>query len=324
MSTPPDPAQESNGPRHAALGPGGEFDRIRAIWRRLGPRARTSGDDAAVLQLGGERVAISTDLAVEGTHFRPGWLAPREIGWRAAAASLSDLAAMAAGARGVLVSLGVSAEWPPEHVAELMEGVGEVTESVGGTVWGGDLVRSDRLVVDVVAVGSAKAPVRRSDAKPGDALWVTGALGGPAAALAAWLEGAEPERTARERFARPVPRLAEARWLQERGARAMIDVSDGVLADAAHLAAASGVAVVVDADRVPVHPAAEIAAALTGGEEYELLVTLPPQANADVAARFEQAFGLALTRIGRVEPGRGVSLLRGGAPAPLPKGYGHF
>lgn len=308
---------------HTPLGPGAEFDRIRAIWRALGDRMGASGDDCAIVELGGARVALTSDVSVEDVHFRLGWLAPHEIGWRATAAALSDLAAVAAQPAGVLVSLGVPRDWPEEMVADLMAGVGDAAEHAAARVWAGDLVASARVVLDVMAVGTVVTPVRRGGARAGDALWVTGALGGPVAALAAWEARCEPDRAARERFARPVPRIREAQWLGARGARAMIDVSDGLVADARHLAAASGIGWTIDADRVPVHPAArEPRHALTGGEEYELLVALPD--GWDDAAAFRGTFGLGLTRIGRAVAGEGVRVVAGGVPVDAPEGFGHF
>jgi thiamine-monophosphate kinase len=309
---------------HTPLGPGGEFDRIRAIWRRLGEQMSQAGEDCALVTIGNERLAISTDVTIEGTHFRKGWLAPEEVGWRAAAAALSDLAAVAAEPRGVMASLGVSPEWPEELVSEVMHGVGQAAAAVDAQLWGGDLVRSERLVLDVVVVGRAEAPVLRSGAAPGEGLWVTGALGGPAAALAAWLAGGEPEQTARERFAHPRPRIAEALWLRDEGATAMIDLSDGLIGDAGHLAAASGVRCVIEDERVPVHPAASPRGALVGGEEYELLAALPRETDNELAAAFEDTFGIRLTRVGRVEEGQGVELLENGAPAALPGGFTQF
>jgi len=310
---------------HIPLGPGGEFDRIRAIWRRLGEQLSPAGDDCALVSVGGIPLAISTDATVEGTHFRQGWLSPAELGWRAASAALSDLAAVAATPAGVLVSLGVSTEWPEEMVVELMAGVGEAAAAVGATVWGGDLVSSERLVIDVTVLGRADSAVRRRGAVPGDGLWVTGELGAPAAALAAWSAGVEPDGDARERFARPRPRIAEARWLRERGATAMIDLSDGLFGDAGHLAAASDVRAVIERELVPVHPAAgRPERALAGGEEYELLAALPPDFGPDDAVAFAAAHGLPLTRVGHIESGSGVALLAGGAPAEPPPGFQQF
>jgi thiamine-monophosphate kinase len=310
-------------PRHLALGQGGEFDRIRAIWSRLGSRAAPAGDDCAIVEVGAERLALSVDLAVEGTHFRPGWLRPDELGWRVAMAALSDLAAVAAEPLGVLVSLGVPSEMHDAFTVELMAGVADAAQTVGAVVWGGDLVRSDRIAADVAVVGRAPRPVYRAGAAPGDEVWVTGALGAPRAALRAWEDGREPDRDARERFARPAARVREAQWLAARGVRAMLDVSDGLLGDAGHLAAASGVAIEIESKRVPVHPAAGSPDdALVSGEEYELLAALP--AGFAAASEFTAAHGVALTRVGRVTPGAGVTLLDGGRPVTPPAEFRHF
>ena len=311
---------------HTPLGPGAEFDRIRRALARLGSKAVGGGDDCAFVEVGAERLALSCDLTIEDTHFRAGWLAPVELGWRATAAALSDLAAVAARPLGVLTSVAVPAEWPEEHFADLMEGVGEAARSAGAVVWGGDLVRSHRVVVDVMVAGRLEgAPVRRSGAQVGDQLWVTGRLGGPFLAVAAWNAGTEPEATARARFAHPVPRVQEALWLRERGVHAMIDVSDGLVADAGHLAAASGVGVALDPDLVPLHPAVEVVdEALVSGEEYELLLALPPGAGASVAEAFGAAFDLPLTRVGVVEHGAGVQVRRRGQSVTLPPSFAHF
>lgn len=307
------------------LGPGGEFDRIRAIWARLGKRAAAMGDDAALVILGGQRLAFSCDLMLEDRHFRLAWLEPEEIGWRAGAAALSDLAAVAAEPAGLLVTVGVPAERAGDFLVRVMDGLADAAVAAGATVWGGDLVRSDRVLADVFVVGLADRPVERRGAAPGDGLWVTGRLGAPHLAVAAWLAGRTPEPRARARYARPVPRVAEARWLRDHGATAMIDVSDGLVGDAGHLAAASGVALVVDADRVPAHAAVSaVEAALVGGEEYELLVTLPRKFGEADAAEFRQRFDLELTQVGSATAGGGVTVLRDGQPVAVQGGFSHF
>ncbi|HEX9580337.1 MAG TPA: thiamine-phosphate kinase [Gemmatimonadales bacterium] len=310
----------------AQLGPGEEFDRIRAIWGRLGDRVAGAGEDCAFLEIGGERLAFSVDLSTEGTHFQIGWMTPVEIGWRAASAALSDLAAVAADPLGVLASVGVPAEWPAEHVTDLMEGVGAAAAAVGARVWGGDLVRAACVILDVCVVGRlAAAPVLRSGAKPGDELWVTGRLGGPFAALAAWNARAEPDRAARERFVHPVPRVREGHWLRDHGARALIDLSDGLVPDAGHLAAASHVGWTIDVDAVPLHPSAETAdMALAGGEEYELLAAFPPGLDDNDAVEFAARFGIPLTRVGRADQAQGVRLLRDETRVWVPESYRHF
>jgi thiamine-monophosphate kinase len=301
------------------LGPGLEFDLIRRFLEQsaapgpevvLGP-----GDDCAVIAA--PRVAISVDLALEGVHFRREWLAPEEIGYRAAAASLSDLAAMAAAPIGVLASLAVPPADLPELAVALMAGVREAVEGCGGTLLGGDLVRSDGpIVLDIVALGSAALLVPRSGARPGDELWVSGELGAAAAAVAAWLAGAEPDPEARRAFARPRPRIREARWLAERGAlHALLDISDGIAGDLRHLAAASAVGILAEESRIPVHPAAArtgrgLELALGGGEDYELCFAAPAGVVQSLAGEFSATFELALHRIGEVREGDEVMLRR--------------
>ena len=308
------------------LGPGGEFDRIRGIWSRLGNRVAGAGDDCAIVDLGGTRLALSIDVSVEEVHFRLGWMSPGEIGWRAAAAALSDLAAVAATPRGILVSRGGPGAGPDAHATELRDGAADAAAAVGGVVWGGDLVRSDRVMVDVAVIGVMDGePVLRRGAATGDGLWVTGALGGPKAALDAWRDRREPEASARERFVRPVPRVAEAKWLREQGAKAMIDLSDGLVSDAGHLAAASGVQCALDADRVPRHGAArEMMDALVGGEEYELLASLPGSFDDTRAREFTDRFRLPLTRAGSVRAGAGVVVERKGKLIRVSDEFRHF
>jgi thiamine-monophosphate kinase len=170
---------------HEPLGAGREFDLIRRFWSVLGDRAAPSGDDCALVDLGGTTLAISSDLSIEGTHFHLGWLQAHEVGYRACAAALSDVAAVGGTPLGVLVSLGVPTDMAEQLAADVMDGVGEAVADVSTTVLGGDVVRATALTLDVVAVGRAERPVRRSGAGAGDELWVTGTLGGPHAALAA-------------------------------------------------------------------------------------------------------------------------------------------
>jgi len=303
------------------LAPGAEFDLIRRFY--LGGRAEPrpdvlvgAGDDCAVVA--GDGIALSSDMSVEGVHFRRDWLSLREIGYRAAAGALSDLAAVAARPIGVLVSLALPSEDAGEGAVELMCGIREVTEQVGGVVLGGDTTRTTGpLVVDVTVVGEAGWPVLRSGARRGDEVWVTGELGGAAAAVRALLRGESPTPAARERFARPVPRVREALWLAERGIpRAMVDLSDGLAGDALHVSTASRVAVLLARELVPVHPAALAAAgededealrlALGGGEDYELCFTAEMGRVPAHRAEFERETGTRLTCVGRIGGGSGV------------------
>lgn len=306
---------------HTALGAGAEFDAIREILRRLGPRARGIGDDAAVLDVPpGERLVASTDTAIEDVHFRRGWLTPAEIGWRAAMAALSDLAAMGATPLGALVALAVPEDWR-DMLAELMAGAGEAAETAGAPIVGGNLARGSSLTITTTVLGSAQSPVLRAGARPGDALWLTGRLGGPTLAMRALQSGAEPDAAARVRFARPAARIGEGRWLAAQGASAAIDVSDGLAADAAQLAAASVVRVVLDLERILRVGNASARDAAASGEEYELLVAAPGTLD---ASAFVERFRLPLTQIGRVEQGAGIELLENGVRVAPLGGHDHF
>jgi thiamine-monophosphate kinase len=313
-----------------ALGAGGEFDRLRAIFATLGARGRDLGDDCALLSVGGRTLAISIDLSLERVHFRTDWLSFREIGWRATAAALSDLAADGAEPIGVLVSVGLPGrgrgrgKGRRDPATEIMAGVGAAARGVGAKLLGGDLVRSSRYLVDVCVLGLAPRPVRRSGARPGDGLWVTGRLGGAGLALRA-LRAARPIAPAvRRRFARPVPRVAAGRWLARRGARAMIDISDGLVGDAQHLAAASGVGIALALECVPCWPGVTPLAAVRSGEEYELLVALPRRFGTAGARAFRRATGLPLTRVGACTAGRGVWITDDGRLITPPPGFDHF
>lgn len=305
-----------------SLGPGREFDLVRVMMSRWGDRARGIGDDATVLSVPtGEQLVVSTDASLEDVHFRRAWLAPAEIGWRATAAALSDLAAMAATPLGILIALTLSERWL-DDLGELAEGIAESASAAGASIVGGDLTRGEQLAITITVLGSTAAPMRRDGAHPGDILWVTGQLGGPALAIAAWNEGRQPTPEARARFARPVPRIREAQWLARAGASAGIDISDGLGGDAAHLAAASGVRIAIDADALPRAPGADVSTAQRSGEEYELLVTTRSPLD---AAAFQREFNLSLTCIGTVEQGDpGVDLLIGGERVASPTGYDHF
>jgi thiamine-monophosphate kinase len=312
----------ADGERVTAMGPGGEFDVIRELLQRWGARTAGAGDDAALLTVpDGQRLAVSTDVSVDGVHFRRDWLTPREIGYRATAAALSDLAAMAATPLGVLIVFAMPAGFVP-LIPEIADGVGDAVDEVRTRVIGGDLSLAGELSIGVTVLGACDRALERSEARAGDALYVTGTLGGPLAALEAWRAGNQPGPAARARFVHPVPRIAPARWLVEHGATAGIDISDGLLGDAAHLAAASGVQIEVELDRLPIVAESSPLSAASSGEEYELLVTAPP--GIDTRA-FERMYGIPLTRIGTVRAGAPevIALFKGERVAPA-AGYSHF
>lgn len=306
-----------------ALGGGREFDVIRKLLTRWGAIAQGIGDDAALLDVpAGHRLVVSTDVSVEHVHFRGDWLTPRQIAYRATAAALSDLAAMGAEAIGVLSALTIPREWR-EHAEELGEGIADAAAVSRAPIVGGDLSGGAHLALAITVLGAVRHAMPRSGARPGDRVYVTGTLGGAGIALKALTSGDKPAADALDRFARPVPRINESRWLARRGATAAIDISDGLGADLAHVAAASGVGIALRAESVPLFAGTTPLQAVASGEEYELAVTAP---TIDVGA-FEECFGLPLTEVGVVESattGGEVSMLENGKRVDLPRGHDHF
>lgn len=220
------------------------------------------GDDAAVVACGGARQLLAADVVVEGVHFDLSLVGIDDVGWKALAVNVSDIAAMGGEARHALVSVVVPRG---ADVDRLYDGVTAAAAAYRCDIVGGDLSAGERLVVSVAITGSVDGdPVLRSGARPGDALVVTGPLGAAAAALAA--------RPVGDAHRRPRARLAEGRAAREAGASAMMDLSDGLLLDLPRLAEASGVGVVVD--DVPVAAGATLEQALGGGEDYELLIAI--------------------------------------------------
>lgn len=310
------------------LGEFGFIERLAAMRTCTPPGLEVGvGDDCAIVNFRGGRLAIKADMMVEGRHFRLDWMTAQEAGARAVTAALSDLAAMGAEPRYVLASLAVPPEWPAEQALALGEGLLRQAEAHGACLVGGDTVAAhEHALVDIMAIGECREHIwLRSGAQVGDGLYVTGRLGGPAAAVAAKLAGLG-DIACWERYARPAPRVAEAGRLSPLGAiHAAIDISDGLVQDAGHVADRSGVAIAIEAARVPVHPdVAEVAArlgleplqvAVSGGEEFELLFTAPPEA----AGELQAALGdLPVTLIGEVTAGEGVVVVdEAGRPMPV-------
>jgi thiamine-monophosphate kinase len=325
----------------------GEFELLAKLRERLppaGPRVELdSGDDAAVTVPGGA-TATSVDAIVEGVHFRRAEAPLQIVGRKALSTALSDLAAMGAEAGEAYVVLGAPPDLDEKDFDDLLDGLLALAAATGTTLAGGDLTRAPALTLAVTVVGHAPQAadlVARSGARPGDVLVLTGELGG-AAAGRLLLDRPElgddlARSTAghlRDRQLDPTPRLHSGRALAAAGARAMIDLSDGLAGDALHLAQASGVGLGIDAGELPLaEGVAEIAAAaeldarqlaVSGGEDYELLVALPPDRLTSASSRMAEAGETTLTPIGEVVEGEGVELRLPEGGLLEVQGYDHF
>ena len=273
----------------------GEFGLITRIDAALAGHAAAGvhvgiGDDAAVVGVTGGRVVVSTDMLVEGRHFRRDWSTGADIGAKAAAQNLIDVAVMGARTTTLVVALGLPADLPVEWVTDFYAGLRAEAEAQGAAIVGGDLVRSDRVVISVTAIGELTGPdpVLRSGAEPGDVVAVAGRLGWAAAGLSILSRGFRTPRALVDAHRRPEPPYEAAAAAAAGGATAMIDVSDGLVADLGHIARASEVAIEVDPSLLAIaEPVASAAAAfnadplvwvLTGGEDHAVAATFPADA----------------------------------------------
>ncbi|MDR7485559.1 MAG: thiamine-phosphate kinase [Armatimonadota bacterium] len=346
----------------------GELALLARIDARIGPASGDVvigvGDDTAALRWpAGRLVLMTTDALVEDVHFRRATGEPADVGWKALAINASDIAAMGGTPTHAVVSLMLPGDLDVDWVDDLYEGLLEMARGAGIALVGGNLAQAPAIIVDVALLGEVdpQVVVRRSGARPGDLVVVTGTLGRAAAGLLALEGGGNAGLGARPRAApgavapggavpggtalewvlaaqrRPRPRLAEGRALAaSRVVRAMIDLSDGLALDLWRVCEASGVGVRLDGDRLPVDAsAAEIAGAagrdpldvaLFGGEDYELLFAVAPQ-DADRALRLlSEEVGTPGTVIGTFVPASaGRTIVVGGRPRPLePGGWTHF
>ena len=315
----------------------GERALLEAI-RRLIPRARGvrvgPGDDAAVLAPVRGPLLLTTDAMVEGVHFRSRWLTPRDLGRRAFEVSASDVAAMGGRVVTALLAIAAPPSLPVSALRAIVGGVRDGAAAAGGALVGGNLAAGPCLSLTLGVLGAGPSrPVTRAGARAGDRLFVTGTLGGAAFGLRS-LQGVRSipgAATAVRWWRRPRARLRAGAVLG-RLAGAMIDLSDGLLIDLDRLCGASGVAARVRADRLPLPPplrrlsvARARDLALAGGEDYELLFTVrPARVGALRAAR--AAIGCAVTEIGEIVAGRGVTVLdeRGAVAVAAGFGYEHF
>jgi thiamine-monophosphate kinase len=305
----------------------GEFGLIERLTEGRRPSPATllgPGDDAAVLAAPDARVVASTDVLVAGVHFRLDWSTPDQIGRKAAAANLADIAAMGAVPTGLLVGLACPADSPVEMLNGLTDGLWEEAQTVGAGVVGGDVVSSPTLVLSITALGSleGREPVTRAGARPGDTVAMAGRVGWAAAGWAVLARGFRSPLAVVSAHRTPEPPYAAGPQAAEAGATAMIDVSDGLLADLGHVARASGVRIDVRTAALAVPDRlVDVGAALgvdpmhwllTGGEDHALAATFP----GDIPAGW--------TAIGTVAEGEPDVLVDGRRYGGGPGGWEHF
>ena len=335
----------------------GELDLIRQLRRRATAGNHRSlrlgiGDDCALLKLGNsEELAVTTDLSIAGRHFRLDWHPPESVGHRTLARGLSDLAAMGARPVAAFLSLGLPRELTipltrrnsSTWMSRFLDGLLRLAEECRVPLAGGDLAESPIAVADIVLLGAVPRgrALLRSGARPGDRIYVTGSLGGSAAALAR-LETLAGHKSGRRNAGKassfhlvdepglrlhffPLPRIPQGLWLVgHRAASAALDLSDGLSTDLHHLCEESGTAAEIDRALLPIHSGATVAQALHGGEDYELLFTAP------ATRRLPRSIaGVAVTPIGRMlRPHRGrpaATFLTEKGSQPLdPHGWQHF
>ena len=301
---------------------------------RLAPLLDDVGDDAAVMDLDGQLV-VAVDVVVEGVHFRRDLSSWRDVGWKAVAVNVSDLAAMGARPAGAVVGLCLPAGGAVQDVVALYEGMREACDRWELRLVGGDTVAGPGVVVSVTVLGTVEhgRAVTRAGARPGDRLVVVGALGAGAAALAQVASGTAPDLALLAAHRRPVALPAAGRVLAARGARAMIDVSDGLGADLGHVCEASGVAVRLRARALPVAPGAlEVGGwklVCGGGEDFALVAALPPEVAEAAAREAGEAEGVPAAVVGEVTvrgegPAVVLELPEGGRLELDHLGYDHF
>lgn len=313
-------------PPGATLADLGEFALVDAITSRFTQGERVlvgPGDDAALVAVPDRRVVVSTDLLVDTRHFRRDWADAVDIGHKAAAQNLSDVNAMGGRATALTVGLAAPADLSVAWVLELADGIAEEAALVGASVVGGDLTASDQVVIAVTVLGEVEGePVRRSGARAGDVLALAGRQGWAAGGLTVLTRGFRSPRKLVDAYRRPQPPYAAGDQARAAGATAMIDVSDGLVADVGHLAAASGVAVDVETASFELaEPLQAVGAALGvdpmrfvlgGGDDHALVATFPA--------------GVPLpegwTRIGSVAEGEGVTV--DGTAYEGSAGHAHF
>lgn len=327
----------------------GEFGLIRRIAEIVGVSSEDVivplGDDAAIVKTSSSNYAIlTTDILIEDVHFRLGLGSPRQLGYKALVVNISDIAAMSGLPKFGVVSLGLKPRTEVSFVEELYYGMKEAAERYGMSVVGGDTSRSAQTTISVALQGEVEPGLlrRRSEARVGDKILVTGSLGGSAAGLALLLDSQTPKHSEWDEELKhlhlfPAARIGEARIASRLGARAMEDISDGLVAEIGHICEQSGVGARIETEAVPITRGVEQVAlsltrsaldfALGGGEDYELVFTAPEKSVEAIASTVQNETGTVVSVIGEITPavegivfldkaGRGVDIAA--------RGYEHF
>jgi thiamine-monophosphate kinase len=307
------------------IGDIGEFGLIEQVRDLIGANRHIligSGDDAAHVSTNDGSYVVSTDLLVEGRHFRRDWSSAYEVGRKAAASNLSDINAMGGVATALTLGFGAPADLPAAWALEMVRGFEIECAHVGAHIVGGDVSASDSIIIAVTAMGDAPRPVRRSGALPGDVVAFAGDLGLAAAGFATLSRGFRSPKAAVEAHRVPHPPYAAGPQAAGAGATSMTDVSDGLLADLGHVAEASGIAIELESAAFEIPEAVSTVAealgrraldfVLTGGDSYALVATFSA----------ETVLPSGWTRIGRVVDGAGITV--DGEPYDGPDGHQHF
>lgn len=263
---------------------------------------RGIGDDCAVLRPSPRHdLLVTTDLCLEDVHFRRAWHPAQCVGHRCLTRGLSDIAAMGGEPVACFVSIGLPPNLPQKWADGFFSGLLALARQFGVSLSGGDVSSSEKILADIVVTGqlpSGKA-ISRSGAHPGHHIYVTGELGGSAVTLQQLYAGQKVRPTRANRHFYPLPRIQAGQWLRKHGASAMLDLSDGLSVDLAHICEESQVSAVVKVDYLPIARHADLHLALHGGDDYELLFTAPPKVNIP-----RTIAGVRVTEIGTIQPAR--------------------
>lgn len=345
-ATPPNKRTPKSGGTLEHLGEFGFLEKIRASLKSKDPSVKLGiGDDAALFKpTPGHELVFTTDMLVEGKHFDFKWITPWQLGAKTMAVNVSDCAAMGARPTVAVVSLGVPKDTPVANLEAFYDGMKGWGESYGAQIVGGDTVSSDKFVVNVAMIGEVEAghALKRSGAKVGDALFTTGTLGDSAAGLHSLQNPSEKGKEAASLLAKrhltPTPRFTAGRFLSTKKlATAAIDISDGLSSEIHHLCEESGTGAEIHEEGLPISPSLlhycgergldPLDFVLHGGEDYELLFTVPLPRIADALRKLPAETGVAVKSIGRMVPqAKGITFInRKGERIPLAsKGFDHF